>query len=373
MAAPGNEKLGVVSLVTLSVFDAPLSEPVKRSGADGADGADVSIATGSAGPDVDVLPAGSATVADTFHSPSAIAGRSQLFTDGDFTYVHVRLVLPALLAVIVTVLPSGTDPADIAGVLSLVRLSVADVPRSDADRRSGADGADGGVVSREIVRPPVGPAVFPAGSVAEEVIAQSPGASVPKSQLVTDGDFTYEQVTLELPNLLAVIVMVSPSTAPAADTVGVVSFVTLSVDDDPLSDVATRSGVPAVVDVSTVNGSAVDEFDTFPARSVCLAETLHTPSANVPRSHDDAFSTYEHDTSALPALLAVMVIVSPATPDTGVADIVGVLSFVRLSLVDVPVSDAVARSTAVGADGAMFSSVVAVDVTATPGPAMPRN
>lgn len=82
---PGNEKLGVVSFVTLSVFDAPLSEAGKRSGADGADGADVSIVTGSAGPDVDVLPAGSATVAETFHAPSAIAGRSQPLTEGDFT------------------------------------------------------------------------------------------------------------------------------------------------------------------------------------------------------------------------------------------------------------------------------------------------
>lgn len=285
--------------------------------------------------------------------------------------MHVTVALPDLLAVMVTVLPSGTAPADIAGVLSLVRSSVDNVPRSEAVMRSGAEGADGGVVSTEIVRPPVGPAVFPAGSVADDVIAQSPGASVPKSQLVPDGDLTYEHVTLALPALLAVIVIVSPSVAPTADTVGVVSFVTLSVDDEPLSDAATKSGVPAVVDVSTANGNGVDAFDTFPARSVCLAETLHSPSASVPRSQDDAFNTYEHDTSALPALLAVMVTVSPTTPDTGVADIVGVLSFVRLSVDDVPVSDDAARSTEVGAEGAVRSIVTVDPGDAEPGPVPP--
>ena len=42
---------------------------------------------------------------------------------------------------------------------------------------------------------------------------------------------------------VAVIVTVSPSVAPFVPTVGVVSDVVLSVDDDPVSDAASRSGV----------------------------------------------------------------------------------------------------------------------------------
>ncbi len=96
----------------------------------------------------------------------------------------------ALRPVISTELPSGTVPPDIDGVVSLVLLSVFDVPESDAGSRSGAAGADGAEVSTLIESPPVGPAVLPAGSTTDDEIAHVPSASVPRSQLLTVGDFT---------------------------------------------------------------------------------------------------------------------------------------------------------------------------------------
>jgi hypothetical protein len=104
--------------------------------------------------------------------------------------VHETVEPSAFLAVNFTVSPLTTVPADTAGVLSVVRSSEDDDPVSDDDNRSGADGVAEGVVSTVIVRPPVGPAVLPAVSTADVVIAQSPSASVPKSQLVTVGDLT---------------------------------------------------------------------------------------------------------------------------------------------------------------------------------------
>jgi len=101
----------------------------------------------------------------------------------------------------------------------------------------------------------------------------------------------------------------------------------------------------------------VEAGEVFPARSVCVAVTDHTPSVSDGRSHDDAVPiTYVHDRVVAP-LVAVTVITSPAIdPDTG-ADTVGVASDVRSSLDDDPVSDDTARSTGEGAAGAVVSTV----------------
>jgi hypothetical protein len=73
--------VGVVSLVLLSVFDAPESDDAERSTPDGADGAAPSIVIGSAVDDVDVLPAGSVRVAEMFHVPSVSVGSVQFVAD----------------------------------------------------------------------------------------------------------------------------------------------------------------------------------------------------------------------------------------------------------------------------------------------------
>jgi hypothetical protein len=83
--ALGSESSGVVTFVTLSLFDDPESEDANRSGPMEAIGAAVSISMSRPGPAGEKLPAGSATVADIDHAPSDIAGRSQLVTEGDAT------------------------------------------------------------------------------------------------------------------------------------------------------------------------------------------------------------------------------------------------------------------------------------------------
>lgn len=176
------------------------------------------------------------------------------------------------------------------------------------------------------------------------------------------------------PVRIALTVTVSPSTAPTAEIAGVVSFVTLSVEELPKSDEATRSGVPADVAVSIVIGNAGDDGnDTLPARSVCTAVISQVPSDKDPRSHDVAGRTYEQDTGVEPALEAVIVTVSPFTAPTGVADMVGVLSLVRLSVLDVPRSEAAARSTADGALGALRSTVTDAPGDDAPGPVPPAD
>ena len=67
---------------------------------------------------------------------------------------------------------------------------------------------------------------------------------------------------------VAVTVTVSPVVPPAAEIVGVVSFVMLSVPDDPVSDARTRSGVAgaagAVRSMVTVVPGAAEPGPTVP-------------------------------------------------------------------------------------------------------------
>jgi hypothetical protein len=76
VVAPGSARVGVVSDVRLSVLDEPESDEATRSGADGADGEDVSTETDVAGPTAEVLPAASVSVPVTDQVPSDSAGRS---------------------------------------------------------------------------------------------------------------------------------------------------------------------------------------------------------------------------------------------------------------------------------------------------------
>ena len=89
---------------------------------------------------------------------------------------------------------------------------------------------------------------------------------------------------------VAVIVTLSPDAPPVADMVGVVSFVTLSVFDEPESLAAAMSGADgadvAVVSRSRFNG--VDDGDTLPAGSVRVPEIDQLPGVRVGRSHDVA-------------------------------------------------------------------------------------
>jgi hypothetical protein len=82
--------------------------------------------------------------------------------------------------------------------------------------------------------------------------------------------------------LVAEMVMVSPLAPPDALIVGVVSFVLLSVDDEPVSDEATRS-TPDGADGGVVSTVTLRDCDVpvFPAESVTDAEIAHVPSERV--------------------------------------------------------------------------------------------
>ena len=82
--------------------------------------------------------------------------------------------------------------------------------------------------------------------------------------------------------MVALMVMTSPVVCPVRVIVGVLSLVLLSVFDEPESEPAMRSGVNDCGPVaSIVIGSALDEVDVLPARSVSVDVMFHVPSVSV--------------------------------------------------------------------------------------------
>lgn len=180
---------GVLSEVTLSVDELPVSDVARRSGVAGADGAVVSMVIDNGADATDVLPDGSVDVDATDQTPSLKAARSQLVAEPT-TYEHDTDADPTFDAVIVTRSPEAAPAADIVGVLSLVTLSEFEVPLSEVAAKSGCEGADGAVVSIVIGRAGPEADVFPAGSATVAATFHVPSASVPRSQLDTDGKTT---------------------------------------------------------------------------------------------------------------------------------------------------------------------------------------
>ena len=95
-------------------------------------------------------------------------------------------VVPPFVAEIVMVSPL-VPPVELnVGVLSAVKLSVADVPVSEAFNKSRPVGAAGAVPSIEIGSPDDGADVFPAGSVSVDVMFHVPSVSVGSVQFVAE-------------------------------------------------------------------------------------------------------------------------------------------------------------------------------------------
>jgi hypothetical protein len=180
-APPVTPIVGVVSLVLLSVFDAPVSDDANRSTPDGADGGVASMVSGNdpvAGP---VFPAASVTEADTVHVPSDNVGNEQLVA-APTVYVHVTVEVP-LVADTVTTSPVRAPGIEISGVESFVMLSEADAPVSDDANRSGAD-RDGGAVAIVTGRALDAPDTLPNGSVNVDEMFHVPSVSVGSVQFV---------------------------------------------------------------------------------------------------------------------------------------------------------------------------------------------
>ena len=283
---PLPETDGVVSEVRLSVEDDPRSDAASRSGAAGAEGAEVSTDIDMDEPVAEMLPAVSVSVPDTDHDPSVRPDRSH--DDAEPTvYEHVFVVAP-FVAVTVAVSPEEPPGTENVGDVSEVTLSLFDVPVSDPDARSGAPGAEVAVESTLNGRPELAADWLPAGSVRRDVSVHEPSVRAGRSHDVAEPT-TYEHDSVDAP-LVALIVIVSPADPPDADTLGVVSAVTLSVLELPVSDTADRSGVPGAdgAVVSTVSGRAGPAVEVLPAGSVTFAVTDQLPAVSVGRSQDEA-------------------------------------------------------------------------------------
>ena len=89
------------------------------------------------------------------------------------------------------------------------------------------------------------------------------------------------------------MVAVSPAVPPVNDMVGVVSFVTLSVPDEPVSLAGSRSGAAGAAGgaVSMTSGVGTDDGDTLPAGSVIVAVEDQLPGVKLGRSHEVADPT----------------------------------------------------------------------------------
>ena len=136
-------KVGVVSAVTLSVFDVPVSLAAVKSGVPGAAGAALSVVTVSATEGEPVAPAGcvavavikfaalsvSAVVVVTLHTPEPLV-------------VLVPISDPSSRTLIVV--PASAVPVNVRPLSVCVMLSVLLLPVSLPDARSGADGAVAG-------------------------------------------------------------------------------------------------------------------------------------------------------------------------------------------------------------------------------------
>jgi hypothetical protein len=192
----------------------------------------------------------------------------------------------------------------------------------------------------------LGGETLPAGSVTTEEMDHTPSLKVGRSQLLTEGDTTYVHETVVPSAFVAVTVTEFPSGTVPADIDGVVSDVRLSVDEAPVSDATINLGTPGVEGVvaSIDIDNAALAGDTLPAGSVTTEEMDHTPSLKVGRSQllTEGDTTYVHDTVVPSAFVAVTVTEFPS--GTVPADIDGVVSDVRLSVDEAPVSEASSKS-----------------------------
>jgi hypothetical protein len=133
---------------------------------------------------------------------------------------------------------------------------------------------------------------FPRESVAVAVTIHLPSARSGRSQPAVPTAATYVHVKVTAP-FVAVMMTVAPGSTPGISTNGVESAVTSSVEDAPVSDDDARSALEgrpgAVVSIVRVIDGPAD--DTFPAASVIVPDTVHTPSDSTGRSHDTAEPT----------------------------------------------------------------------------------
>src|SRR5437870_1678345 len=264
-------KVGVVTLVMLSVLELQLSLPTRRSSDLGAAGAVVSMVTLSAAEAAEMLPAASVAVAVMLCVPAARA-RAVVVS---LALVAVRLLAWPPSLKILTLLPASAVPVKV-GVVTLVMLSVLELQLSLPTRRSSDLGAAGAVVSMVTLSAAEAAEMLPAASVAVAVMLCVPAARARAEERrvgKVGGPLRTWTPSLKILTLL-------PASAVPVK-VGVVTLVMLSVLELPLSLAAARSGAEGAAGavVSMVTLSAAEAAEMLPAASVAVAVMLCVPAA----------------------------------------------------------------------------------------------
>ena len=220
-------------------------------------GRPVSIVSESAD-EVAVLPAAVESVTVKLHVPSASVPKVQL----PETMVHVTSDEPALVAV-TTAVPVNVPETDIVGVSSFVTLSVDEFPRSDSEVKSGVAGVE---ILCELISSPVNAtesAESTSPTLCFTLTEYVPFVSAEKVQEPVDPDAVKVHVTGLPVDGVAVTVTEAPEVRPDKSKVGVLSAVELSVDDEPRSDPAARSGTDGTAIVVVI--ATFETAETPPA------------------------------------------------------------------------------------------------------------
>jgi hypothetical protein len=206
------------------------------------------------------LPAESVSVTEILHVPSAKVPNVQVFDE----IVQETLADPTFVAV-TTAVPEKESETLIFGVLSEVMLSVAELPESDVESRSGVDGVATVVV---LITKPV--SAVEALEVTLLKVCVAVTEYVPLASVV-NGQDPFVEVAVNVHTTavpedgVAVKVMTAPTVKPDNEISGVLSFVVLSVLEEPRSDPDTKSGVPVAANVTVTE--FVETADKFPAAS----------------------------------------------------------------------------------------------------------
>jgi hypothetical protein len=155
--------------------------------------------------------------------------------------VQLTVVDPAFVAVS-TAVPANGPAIEKVGVLSLVMLSVVEMPKSDAVVKSAAAGAAIGVALMTTFARAAESAESTLLIVCFTLTEYVPLSIDAKVQVSDIAVATNMQVTAGPLAGVAVTVTLAPTVSPAKVKVGVASAVVLSVFEDPVSDAAVRSG-----------------------------------------------------------------------------------------------------------------------------------
>ncbi len=229
------------------------------------------------------------------------------------------------------------------GRTTLVMSSALDVPLSDAASRSGVLVAAGAVVSRVTFRAAEAPEMLPATSVWVAVMLLAPSANA----VVAATDQPPPAATAPVPMVVAP--SRSVTVAPASPVPVMVGRATLVMSSPcaPLSLAGLRaSAVGAAAVVSRVTPSAAEGPEVLPATSVWVAVMVLAPSVSALVAVIDQPPSAATVPVPMVAAPSSSVTVAPASP---VPVMVGRTTSVMSSVLELPLSLAVVRASAVGA------------------------